>query len=459
MTNESQRAWQDLAGRCDRHLHVVGVAGVGMSAIAQALLNDGCRVTGSDRYLDAGDRLEVLDRLERAGCRLVPQDGSAISAETTAVVVSTAIEAGNPDLEAAARFGVPVVHRAAMLARLTEPARTVAVTGTAGKTTVTAMIGWLLEALGADPLVVNGGEVSAWMAPDQIGSVRLGAGHWQVVEADESDGSLVEFHPAWSVITNISKDHFEEAEVVRLFAAFAQQTREGIVCGPGVHERVCGAEPGAGWHEVAPKTRRVDGGWEVEWRGAWVRSPMPGGHNALNALLAMECVHRLGFAPDRIRALLPQFRGVHRRLELVHDLGGIRVIDDYAHNPVKILATWRAASETAQRVVGVWRPHGFRPLAHMFDELVEAFSTACRRDDLLLLLPVFYAGGTAEATVDSRALAKALSARGVRAAVFDGYDALGAEVRGLLRNGDTLLVMGARDPGLSRFAHAVARLV
>ena len=442
---------EPLYGRC---VHVVGVAGVGMSALAQALLDHGCRVSGSDRYLDAGDRLEVLDRLARAGCRLTPQDGGALSAETAAVAVSTAIEPGNPELLAAARLGVPVVHRAAMLARLVEPCRIVAVTGTAGKTTVTAMIGWLLEALGADPLVINGGEVTDWMAPDRIGSVRLGRGPWQVIEADESDRSLVQFHPAWGVITNVSKDHFDEAEVIRLFAAFARQASIGIVCGPGVGKLLQKDATDIEWHDGTPTLRRDQAGWAVEWRGAWVHAPMPGRHNALNALLAMECVQRLGYDAASIREALPRFRGVHRRLELVRDAEGIRVIDDYAHNPAKILATWLAVAETSARVVGVWRPHGFRPLAHMFEELVAAFSTACRPDDLLFLLPVYYAGGTAEASTDSGALASALRARGVRADAVEDYAVLGGEMQRLLREGDALLVMGARDPELSRFARS-----
>ena len=217
------------------HFHVVGIAGVGMSALAQALLNAGHAVSGSDRFLDQGrDNLGVLETLRRAGARLLPQDGSGVTARTTAVVVSSAIEADNPDLAAAHRLGVPVRHRAELLAELVAGHRLLAIAGTAGKTTTTALVGHLLAELGADPSVVNGGVVLGWQRPDALGSARRGRTDLWVLETDESDRSLLRFAPDWAIITNISKDHFELPEVVALFRLFAAQVKTGIVCGPGV---------------------------------------------------------------------------------------------------------------------------------------------------------------------------------------------------------------------------------
>jgi UDP-N-acetylmuramate--alanine ligase len=177
------------------HYHLVGVAGVGMSALAQVLLGQGMRVSGSDRHFDRGEDLEVIAKLRGAGVRFLPQDGRGVTAGTAGVVVSTAIEKGNPDLEAAECRAVPVMHRAEMLARAAAGKRCVAVTGTSGKSTVTGMIGWILDQAGADPVVVNGAPVLNWVTPAAVGNVRLGKSDLWVLEADESDRSLLRYHP------------------------------------------------------------------------------------------------------------------------------------------------------------------------------------------------------------------------------------------------------------------------
>ena len=449
MTSESRPA--DVPGV----VHVVGVAGVGMSAVAQALLDQGVRVSGSDRYLDSGDRLPVLDQLERAGVRLVRQDGQGVQQDTEAVVVSTAIENDNADLEAARLHDVPVVHRAAMLARLVEGHPTVAVTGTAGKTTVTAMLGHLLAELGESPSVVNGGAVVQWAGPDRVGNVRHGIGTRWVIEADESDRSLLQFHPDWAVITNISKDHFSLDEVTDLFRRFAAQVRKGIVCGPGVVDilrRIRDANGPAEWIEVRPQLANDGDGWSTCLEGATCRVPMPGKHNAVNAAMALHMAHQLGHDPHQLVAAMTSFRGVERRLQVVGDVGGVQVIDDYAHNPAKIAATWRAVAETHARILGVWRPHGFGPLALMMDEFVEAWSEVSRPDDRLFLLPVYYVGGTASQEVSSEDLARRLQDMGVNVGVFSDYCCLRAEIKAAVCAGDAVVVMGARDPGLPRFA-------
>ena len=246
------------------HVHVVGAAGVGMSALAQALVDAGYRVTGSDRYVDQGQAMPVLEQLRLAGVRLLPQDGSAITASTACIAVSTAIEEDNPDLRRAQALGVEVVHRAAMIARIVAGRRLLAVTGTAGKTTVTGMIGHICAEAGMDPVVINGGVVTNWQSERRVGSVRKGAGDIAVIEADESDRSLLSFQPHYSVITNITKDHFELDEVVRLFRAFRERTASWSVLGPQAAGVLDGATPAE--LEVS---RRADGKWfrhEGNWR-------------------------------------------------------------------------------------------------------------------------------------------------------------------------------------------------
>ena len=432
-------------------VHVVGVAGVGMSALAQALKWTHPRVSGSDRFLDQGRELPVCGVLRAAGVELVAQDGSGVGADTGMVVFSTAIEEDNPDYQAAARLGIPLRHRAEVLAELARGNMVLAVAGTAGKTTTAGMVGWVLEQLGADPTVINGGALVDWADGSRVGNVRRGAdaAPW-VVEVDESDRSLLRFHPEWSVLTNISQDHFTLAEVEELFRRYAGQVKTGIVCGAGV-ARVLGA-PTARVVEVAGEPVGTGSGYAVPWRGVSLRVPQPGAHNALNALLAAELCAQVGFAPEKIAEALSRFGGIQRRLERVDRGGPIRVVDDYAHNPAKIAAVWEAVATPTNRVLAVWRPHGYGPLRSMMEGLVGAFVGACRPQDRLWLLPVFDAGGTANRTVGSHELAAKLRRRGLPVAEVADYTALGVDVTAAARPGDTILIMGARDPQLPVFA-------
>ena len=418
------------------HYHVVGVAGVGMSAVAQVLLAEGYAVTGSDRYLDQGDNLDVLKALAAAGVRLVPQDGAAVTPATAGVVVSTAIEADNPDVVAANRHHVSVIHRADMLARLAKGRTCIAVTGTSGKTTVTGLIGVILEELGRDPTVVNGGVVLNWTAPERVGNVRVGRSGLWVVEADESDKSLLHFSPDWAVITNISKDHFELAEVTELFREFESRVKHPVVHGAGA--------------TFAP--RREGGAWTFEYKDIEFRVPMIGRHNAENAWVAVQLCDQLGLELDEVREALLRFKGIHRRLERVGERGGVTVIDDYAHNPAKVAASWTAVAESAPRILGFWRPHGYGPLALMKNEMADAFAAACRKTDQVYVLPVYYVGGTASKSVSSEDFVRLLRDKGVDGKYVPDYDHLRRALREEARAGEVILGMGARDPDLPRFA-------
>ncbi len=433
------------------HVHVAGVAGVGMSALAELLLALGHRVTGSDRAMDQGGNPEAVETLRRAGLETVPQDGRALGPGTMALAISTAIEPDNPELLAARKLGIEVVHRAALLARLAEGRRLVAVTGTAGKTTVTALVGYLLEQAGFDPTVVNGGIVLNWRGPARLGNVRLGASPWWVVEADESDRSLLHFAPEHALVTNISKDHFELAEVQSLFRRFAAPVRGVLVAGAGA-ATVLGREA------LTPDAaiRRAGAVWQFDFEGRVFSTALPGRHNAENALLAVALCRALGAGPGDLQRGLATFAGVHRRLEVVGSFRGARVLDDYAHNPAKIAASWRAAAEGARRILGYWRPHGFAPLALMHDELVDALAGTLCAADRLFVLPVFYAGGSAVRTKTSADLVAALRARGVAAEEVGDYSALRARLEAGAQPGDVILGMGARDPELPRFARALA---
>jgi UDP-N-acetylmuramate--alanine ligase len=423
------------------HYHLVGVAGVGMSALAQAILAQGCGVSGSDRYLDKGENLEVLGKLERAGVRLAPQDGSAVAAGMAGVVISTAIESDNADVAAAIRLNVPLIHRAEMLAALIAGKRCVAVTGTSGKSTVTGMIGWVLEQLGADPSVVNGAAVLDWRNEKSVGNTRSGKSDLWVIEADESDRSLMKFSPDWAVVTNISKDHFELAETKSLFSKFRAQVKNGIVEGS---EILVGFKP-----ELSA------GSGDFNYKDVKFRINLPGRHNAENALCAVAMCERLGHGLSDISRALASFKGIQRRLETVGVAKGVTVVDDYAHNPAKIRAAFKALSLHRKRVIAIWRPHGFKPLTSMMDELVNMFAEVCRPSDRLYILPVYDAGGTADRTVNADTLVDKLQARGVPARFVGDEFRLIALVCGDTRPDDVVITMGARDPDLPQLARNI----
>ena len=435
----------------DRY-HLIGVAGVGMSALAELLLARGNTVSGSDRFWDQGRDLEVLRTLEKAGLQLRPQDGSGVQPGLTAVAVSSAIESDNPDLQEAHRRGIPVLHRAALLARLAQDRRCIAVAGTAGKTTVTGLLGWLLEQLGADPTVVNGGVVLNWAAPDRLGSVRKGQSDLWVLEVDESDRSLLEFQPAWALVTNVGRDHFEISEIVELFRRFSRRASEGVLCGEGLAEQLGPLHGGQPAIEAAPVATPDGDAGVFFYRGWRFFVPVPGRHNLANAALAVALCDRLGFDLDDIGVALKQFAGIRRRLERVGERHGVTVIDDYAHNPAKIRAAWEAMAASGRRVLGVWRPHGFSPLAALRTELAEAFSGIVRPEDRLYLLPVFYAGGTASRNIATEDLVHDLQQRKVPVEGVSDYAVLFQSLREEARPGDVILCMGARDPELPLFA-------
>jgi UDP-N-acetylmuramate--alanine ligase len=424
-----------------KRAHLVGIGGVGMSALAQAMSVRGWLVTGSDRDLDQRGGTALLDRLRAAGLTLYPQDGSGVRDGADYVVVSTAIESDNPDIQAARTKGVTLIHRAAMLAELMDDETAVAVTGTSGKSTVTGMIGAILEQLGVDPMVVNGAAVLNWATETRIGNVRVGRGPW-IFEADESDRSLMSYRPDWAVVTNISRDHFHEEEARALFDRFRQRVRRATI-GP------------LDLSEVRD-LRLAAHGCQFRWRDQEVALAVPGVHNVENAVHALSLCVAMGWPlPEAARALA-SFRGIERRLQWVGTFRGMAIVDDYAHNPAKIAAAWETVRPYYRRVLAVWRPHGFGPLAAMKDALSDLFPALCRPEDRLFLLPPYYAGGTVARTVTSEELAERISARGVAVFVVPDYATLERELQALAEPEAVALIMGARDPDLPLFCRRLA---
>lgn len=422
--------------------HLAGVAGVGMSALAEWLLDCGAVVSGSDRQWDRGDANAVIDRIRARGLVLAPQDGSALRPGLAALIVSSAIESDNPEVRVARARGIPVRHRSDVLAEsLAWAGRPLlAVAGTSGKSTTTALLGALLAGAGLDPVVVNGAAVLDWRSDTRTGSVRNGAGPWCVAELDESDRSLLRFRPAHAILTNASADHFPIEETRALFARFRIQVSGTVIDGIGGDRSPPAFEPLA-W------------GSRFVWQGHVYTVPLPGRHNALNAWQALRLALALGLAPERLAAALAGFRGVERRLERVGIRpDGVPVVDDYAHNTEKLRAAWSTLADGVDRVLALWRPHGYGPLRAMLDELAAMFAQTCRPADRLFLLPVYDAGGTADRRVNSDALTARLEAAGVPVRPVASHEEAVVAMRAEVRPGDLLATFGARDPELPRTA-------
>ena len=427
-------------------VHIVGIGGVGMSALAQAYLDTGAEVTGSDRLADHGDLTDTLRALQAQGVAISPQDGSGIGEATTKVIVSTAIEADNKDLLAAQARGIPVLHRSAALAELVADKKLIAVAGTSGKSTTTALLGWLLTEAGLDPVVINGAAVVGWGNEKRIGSVRAGEGEWCVIEADESDRSFLRYSPVHAIVTNQSADHFDIEETHRLFAEFKSHVSGTVV--DTLPDRI-ETEPAASpW-----KTRFI-------YHGKRFTVPMPGYHNVCNAWQALELASALGVPDEKLRRGLLTFPGVERRLQRVGmTLAGALVVDDYGHNPAKLSAAIAAVKTGASSVTVFWRPHGYAPLRHMMADLADAFAASLGPSDHLVLPPVYDAGGTTDRSVNADALADEIRKRGFGGVewwpdwAFD--DAHVRRLGALVGKGGAILICGARDPDLPRLARAL----
>ncbi len=441
-------------------LHFAGVAGSGMSALAQFVAMKGGRATGSDRSFDRGERADARARLEALGVAIHPQDGSGIKGACAGLVVSTAVEEEVPDVAAARRLGVPVLHRSELLAYLVARYRTVAVTGTSGKSTTVAMIFEILRGAGRDPSVITGGELIALQGTGHWGNAWAGASDLLVIEADESDGSVVRYHPAVGVVLNLQKDHKEMGAVATMFRAFRAQVREQAVVGeaenlrefaPGA--RVFGFDQSTGLRGenlicgAEGSTFRVGEGRFI--------LPVPGRHNVENALAALAACSVLGVSLKEMVGPLASFQGVARRFQVLGTGRGVTVVDDFAHNPAKVAASIRAAHLRAERILAIFQPHGFGPLKFLRQDFVEAFARELHPQDRLWFLDVFYAGGTAAKDISSAEVIAEIASLGTAAEYAPSREGLVARLGTEARAGDLILLMGARDPSLPGLARQI----
>jgi UDP-N-acetylmuramate--alanine ligase len=390
------------------------------------------------------------------------------------LITSAAVEDTVPDVVRANELDLPHLRRPELLARLLNRAhRSVAVGGTSGKSTVTGMIGWILHATHRQPTVMNGAVMKNFVTPSApFASALVGDPELFVSEVDESDGSIALYKPEVAVLTNISLDHKELVELRGLFAGFLAASRKAVLNLDDPETRALA--------EALPKDKLVGYGFDspgADFAGRnlellpggvkfdvdhgdkrWaVRLNLPGRHNASNALAAIAAARQLGAAVSDSAAALERFEGLRRRLETVGEAGGVMVIDDFAHNPDKIDASLATLRAHPGRLLILFQPHGFGPIAKMGDQLAESFANGMAGDDRLYLSDPVYQGGTVERTRGSDWLAEQIEAKGGSAAHVPDRSEIGEKLLAEARPGDRIVIMGARDDTLAEFARELVR--
>ncbi len=435
-----------------------------MNPLAQLMRARGHIVQGSDRSFDQGKGAEVARALAALGITVKPQDGSAVTPDVDRFVYSTAVEADTPEVRAARALGIERVPRPALLAEVVDAGRPgVAIAGTSGKSTITGMVGWLTREAGLPATVLGG---AALAGEGGSGCFLPGASNGPVAaEACESDGTLTGYHAAIGLIHNISRDHGEVDALRPQFEAFAKRSGRLLVnagspeaaeVGRAVGARTYGSAAGADARLEVGSTGpdRATGTLHLRTGALALDVPQPGLHNLENAAAAALIALELGLDHAAVATLLARFPGVARRFEVIGvTTSRIRVVDDYAHNGEKLRAAITTAQAGAERILAVFQPHGFGPARFLRPELRLMMPRLLRPQDRLCYAEIFYAGGTVAKDVSSRMLAEDLPA-GLGCAYAADHRAVIDWLRGLARPGDTVLLMGARDPELPALARA-----
>jgi UDP-N-acetylmuramate--alanine ligase len=420
------------------------------------------KITGSDRLLDAPDSAKTKQCLLSCGCSIFPQDGSGIGKDTGAVCVSTAIEDSNPDIAAARKYNIPILHRSDVLASLVKNSKSIAVAGTSGKSTVTAMIFELLTACGMSPSLISGAALRSLEEKGMLGNSFRGEADLLVIEADESDGTLVKYEPYAGLVLNISKDHKPEDEVLAMFERLIAQSKWSAVCAddPKLNGLRAAASTDFGFCDSArfkgAKTNIKPLSSTITVNGIDYTLPSPGEHNASNLLAALCVCQHLGCDSERLVKAAADYKGVDRRFSIRRAASGVTIVDDFAHNPEKIRAAVTAAKNLSDRLVAVYQPHGFGPTRFLKNEYASTFLEIFRPSDTLCLLPIYYAGGSAVKDITSQDIIDLMGAAPFNAVAVEDRDGAVDVVKKHAQAGSCVLLMGARDPSLSSFAKRVA---
>ena len=448
-----------------------GIGGSGMLPLAQILKGRGCDIAGSDRSFDQGRTPEKFAALERQGFALHPQDGSGITSGDQVLVASAAIEDTVPEIAKAKQLGCLRLTRAELNSILFNTSGAgIGVAGTSGKSTVTAMLGWILHATAREPTIMNGAVMKNFVSEERpFASAVVGGQSLYVSEVDESDGSIALYRPAVGVLLNVSLDHKSMEELRALFGDFLGRSRiavinaddeEAVALLPRANEVITfalnqeraqiGIVPGS--HADGPTQQaalvidRHDGSTHP------LRLAMPGRHNLANALAAIAGAAAAGVPVAASVEALAGFAGLARRFDIVGSANGVTVIDDFGHNPEKCAATLKTLKAHPGRVIAFFQPHGYGPLRQMGHELAETFARELGEDDVTIFSDPVYFGGTVDRSEGSERIVAMIADAGGNAEHIANREDCGTRIVELAQPGDRIVIMGARDDTLSEFA-------
>ena len=437
----------------------IGVAGVGMSAIAQYLQGIGKQVSGSDRYFHPNEYNKTKEQLEAEGINCFLQDGSGISEKTDLIVVSTAIEDTVYEVKKAKELGIPIIKRSELLSIIAKSKKTIAVAGTSGKSTTSAMLYQILLDAKLEPSIISGAGLTSIIKQGKIGNAAVGKGDWLIIEADESDGSVVQYHPEIGLLLNIDKDHQEIDELIELFTIFKSNTNSLFIVNQSnalakslstnFKNDFGFVDENAGYSAENFKQDGLSLTFDVLNQSFQMNSL--GQHSVENATAAIAVANQIGIDLKTCADSLASYEGIYRRHQILGQKNGVWVIDDYAHNPAKCAASIKACQPLAEKVIAWFQPHGYKPTRFLKDDFIQEIADALRPQDEIWMSEIFYAGGTAVKDISANDLVEGIKAKGKSAHFVEDRIDLLAALKPQLKEGTVLLLMGARDPSLETF--------
>ncbi len=447
-----------------------GIGGSGMFPLAMILKGQGATISGSDRGHDQGRSPDKFAYLVQQGITIVPQDGLGLTQDFDALIISSAVEDTIPEVKRAKEIGVPILKRAELLAQLFNAAETrIGIGGTSGKSTTTGMVAWILSQSQKNPTVMNGANFLNFVSPSTpFASALVGDKNLFVTECDESDGSIILYHPTIAVLNNIALDHKPVEDLKPIFAQFLNQSKQQVlnIDNPAV------ADMAESYHSTAltvgithPKamlratalTHSPTGiSAQIQYVTTGERAPLSlqviGRHNIENALCAIGASLLSGVSLSDSCRSLEGFIGIGRRLQTIKKSNNISVIDDFAHNPDKITASLRSLNEFSGRLLVMFQMHGYGPFRLMKNELLAAFADGLKQGDIFYMPDVLYMGGTVDKSYTSADFIRECQSRGLKAVYAATREDIGKLIESEVKEGDRVIIMGARDDTLTDFA-------
>lgn len=435
-----------------------GIGGSGVSAIAGFMADKGHLIFGSDRFFDNNPNHPLYELLTSKGITIVPQDGYGIDDSFDLAIFSTAIEHDQPEFLKAKSLGLPVKTRPEYLAEIVRNFRTIAIAGTSGKSTTSGMLAFLMKRLGLKPNFIGGGRVKQFKTVSNLGNSITGSSYLLVIEACESDGTIINYKPAHTIILNLDLDHHSIEKTEEMFKILIKNTSEMVVINAD-DPRLRGNDNIITFSINNPSNYKTDSvvynpfNTDFSLHGIEFSLSIPGKYNLYNALSCIALLSEMDIPLHDIANVLHEFNGIERRFDIHLNNGKNLVIDDYAHNPHKIASLMQSVKDIRENICYIFQPHGFGPIRMMKNEYIEAFAENLRDSDHLILLPIFYAGGTVSKDISSHDISEGLKAKGKSVEVINNRKTILER----LPEWDNYVIFGARDETLSDFAKDVAK--